>query len=101
VPASFARRIRSRCHNPNYWEAHNGLADELATDGQTAEAAREYEIVTRLKPDYPMGHLNLGVMLVKLGRAAEATRQFEETLRLEPSNAIARDYLNRVQNRKM
>ncbi len=87
--------------NPNYWEAHNGLADELATDGQTAEAAREYEIVTRLKPDYPMGHLNLGVMLVKLGRAAEATRQFEETLRLEPSNAIARDYLNRVQNRKM
>ena len=82
--------------SPNYWEAHNGLGDELATAEKVAEAAAEYEIVVRLNPGYAMAHLNLGVMLVKRGRMQEGRQQFEETLKLEPGNSVARQYLEQV-----
>jgi tetratricopeptide (TPR) repeat protein len=85
---------------PDLWEAHFGLADELVASGQIPEAENEYAEVVRLKPANALAHLDLGVMQARLGRFDEALQEFEETLRLEPGNQQAREYIDRVQNWK-
>jgi protein O-mannosyl-transferase len=86
--------------NSEDWEAHYALGEEIAFDGKTADARREFERVIRLKPNYAMAHLNLGVALVKEGDLESASREFEETLRLQPQNPLAADYLRQLRERK-
>jgi len=84
----------------NYWEGHYALGEELAFNGQTAEARNEFEAVLRLKPNVAMAHLNLGVALVNQGFLDDAIPHFEEVMRLDRSNKLAPDYLAKVQARK-
>ncbi len=81
---------------PDYWEAIYGLGEELAFDGQDAEARLRFEQVLRLRPHYAMAHLNLGVSWVKARRWDAACREFEEVLRLDPQNPQARQYLEKA-----
>ena len=85
---------------PDLWEAHFALADELATIGQIAEAEKEYAEVVRIKPANALAHLDRGILQARLGQFDDALRQFEETLRLEPGNQQAREYIDQVQGRK-
>ena len=85
---------------PDLWEAHFGLGDELAGGGQFSEAANEYGQVIRLRPANGLAHLNRGVMLARLGQFDEALLEFQETLRLEPGNGPAREYAERVKGWK-
>ena len=84
----------------NYWEAHNALGEELAFNGQTAEARKEFEEVLRINPNMSMAHLNLGVALTMEGCLDEAISEFEETMRLDPRNKLAPDYLAKVRAKK-
>jgi tetratricopeptide (TPR) repeat protein len=54
----------------------------------SAAAAREFEIVTRLDPSLAEGHLDLGLAYLALGDSARAAAEFERAL------AIAPDYLD-------
>ena len=81
---------------PDLWEAHFALADELAATGQFSEAGDEYAQVIRLRPASALAHLDRGVMLARVAQYDDALSEFQETLRLEPANAQARDYLKRV-----
>jgi tetratricopeptide (TPR) repeat protein len=83
---------------PDLWEAHFALADELATIGQIAKSAKEYAEVVRIMPSNALAHLNWGVMEVKLGQFDEALQQFEKTIQLEPGNQQALEYINQMQH---
>jgi Tfp pilus assembly protein PilF len=54
----------------------------------SAAAAREFEIVTRLDPSLAEGHLDLGLAYQALGDSARAAAEYERAL------AIAPDYLD-------
>jgi tetratricopeptide (TPR) repeat protein len=82
------------------WETHYALGEELGFDGQAAEARKELEQVTRMKPDYAPAHLNLGVALQQLGQTQDALTQFQEALRLEPDNKLAAQYREALRNRR-
>jgi tetratricopeptide (TPR) repeat protein len=82
------------------WETHYALGEELGFDGQAAEAHKELEQVTHMKPEYAPAHLNLGVALEQLGQTQDALTQFEEALRLEPDNKLAAQYLEALRARR-
>jgi tetratricopeptide (TPR) repeat protein len=82
------------------WETHYALGEELGFDGQAAEARKELEQATRMRPEYAPAHLNLGVALQQLGREQDARTQFEETLRLEPVNKLAAQYLEALRAKR-
>jgi tetratricopeptide (TPR) repeat protein len=81
--------------DPDFWEAHYRLGENLATSGRIAEAAAEFRTTVRLNPNYTRAHVNLGVALLNLGRADEAAQQFDQTLKLDPQNPQALDFLTR------
>ncbi len=77
--------------DPNYPDAHMGLAVELARlPGRSAEAIAHYERAVQLRPNYVEAHNNLGVELAKVpGRLPDAIAEFEAALRLAPGFAEA------------
>lgn len=82
---------------PDLWEAHFALGDELVAGNKITEAREEYEEVLRLQPLNVMAHLNVAVMLAREGRFEDSLREFDETLRLDPGNKQAQEYRERVQ----
>src|ERR1700738_2565886 len=52
--------------DPNSWEAHFNLSLALLQSNQSARAARELRIATRLQPENPLSHIALGVALSQL-----------------------------------
>jgi len=84
---------------PDFWEAHYRLGDELASSDDVSGAAAEFYEVLRLNPGYVKARMNLGVALFKLGRFPEAAERFDETLRLDPSNPIALDFKRKAEQR--
>lgn len=77
--------------NPDYPEAHVGLAVELARlPGRSAEAIAHYERALQLLPVYAEAHYGLGVELAKIpGRTGDALDHFEAALRTKPDYAEA------------
>ena len=51
---------------------HDDLADVLAAQGQTAQAAEEYKKVLQLKPDQSDAQLGLGLALLQQHKIEEA-----------------------------
>jgi Flp pilus assembly protein TadD len=86
--------------DPDLWEAHFALGDELAAASQFSEAGNEYERVIKLRPTIAIAHLDRGVILARLGQLDEALQEFQETLRLEPNNRQAQDYFKQVKEWK-
>ena len=54
---------------------------------QLAEAATEFEKLTRLAPDDPLGYANLGLTYLQAGRYADADKQLERAHTLDPSSS--------------
>ncbi|MGH7968927.1 MAG: tetratricopeptide repeat protein, partial [Limisphaerales bacterium] len=86
--------------DPNYWEAHYRLGEDLAIEGRVAEAAAEFQQVVSLPPNYTRAHSNLAVALLNMNRPDEAAREFEETLRLDPHDRQALDFLGKYSGRR-
>jgi protein O-mannosyl-transferase len=77
--------------DPNYPDAHVGLAVELARlPGGGPDAIAHYERALQLRPNYIEAHNNLGVELAKLpGRLPEAIAHYEAAVKLNPEFAEA------------
>jgi tetratricopeptide (TPR) repeat protein len=69
----------------------------LVTLDKLNQAAGEFRIAVRLKPDYARAHFNLGSALANMGRLDEAIREFSEVLRIDPSSRAARESLEYCQ----
>jgi Flp pilus assembly protein TadD len=70
---------------------------ELGASGQIAAAAREFQEAARLMPDMLEARLNWGLALAKEGQLEEARSEFEEVAARSPTNAVARHYLDLLQ----
>jgi len=94
---SFEELRRATQLQPSFWEAHYRLGDELASTGDVAAAAGEFDQVVRLNPSHLKARMNLGVALFKLSRFSEAAERFGEVLRLDPANAVALDFKRKAE----
>lgn len=81
-------------HDPQFAQAHAGLASALAikglwridmTEAETAEALGASERALALEPYIPEAHVARACVLSMQGRNEEASRGFEEAIRLNPS----------------
>ena len=63
--------------NPNDAFARYGLAMELANQGNTESALREFEQLTTANPDYTAGYQMSAQLLIKAGRNDEARQRLE------------------------
>jgi len=97
TPESFEELRRATQLQPSFWEAHYRLGDELASTGDVAAAAGEFDQVVRLNPSHLKARMNLGVALFKLSRFSEAAERFGEVLRLDPANAVALDFKRKAE----
>jgi tetratricopeptide (TPR) repeat protein len=79
---------------PNYFDSHLALAEELAATGRNDAAETEFAETLNLKSDSARPHLELGELLLKEGKLAAAHEQFQQTLQIDPRNATARKYLS-------
>lgn len=63
------------------------LGYTLIEAGRTADAARAFELVTRLRPDVAPYHAQLGYLYLELGRLRAAAEAFESSSELDPADA--------------
>ncbi len=57
--------------------ARYGVAMELASRGQTAEALGEFDMLLELDPEYTAGYFMAAQTLVRAGRTAEASARLK------------------------
>ena len=57
--------------------------------GQAAKAAKAFQRVTELNPQYPEGHNNLGIVLQQLEKSEESVKSFQKALSLKPDYSEA------------
>lgn len=69
----------------NNLAAQFSRAVALQQQGKLGEAAAEYRVIIKFKPNYVEAHANLGVVLARLGKYDEAIASYETALRLNPS----------------
>ena len=77
----------------NNWLPHFNLGFALDKQGQTEEAAVQYQEALRINPDYEPAHTNLGLALDKLKRYDQAIHHFSEALRINPGYEKAHNNL--------
>ena len=71
--------------DPDYFEAHNNLANALNAAGRPQEALAHFEQALRLKPDSATIHFNLGITLAAIGRGQEAISHYQRAIELAQS----------------
>ncbi len=72
---------------------HNSLANDLAAQGKTAEAVKEYNLAVEAKPDYADAHYNLALAFAKQGRMEEAILHYKAAIKAQPDYALAHNNL--------
>ena len=72
--------------DPDYPEAHNGLANLLLQSGRLDEARAECELALQKRPGYVDAICNLGLIDLQQGNTADAIRQFEDAQKLRPND---------------
>jgi Flp pilus assembly protein TadD len=74
--------------DPNFVEAHNGLAFALIGRGDLAGAIREQREVVRLRPESPKTRNDLAVTLMRTGQFDAAIVEYKEALKLDPNSEL-------------
>lgn len=69
--------------------AHFNLGNALFQRNRLEEAAEQYQLALRSRPDDMDARINLGYALVRLGRGAEARAFFEQALARDPGSRRA------------
>jgi tetratricopeptide (TPR) repeat protein len=62
----YHKAIESR---PDYYQAHNNLANILIAQGKADEAIEHYRLALEIKPDYTTARQNLDRLLRSKGRS--------------------------------
>lgn len=68
---------------------HNNLAAILLQHGRLQEAADEFQMALKIKPDYADAHYNLGNAMVRQGKLQEGIYHFSKALHLRPRSVKA------------
>ncbi len=80
-------------------QAHFLVGMKLGKSGQSGPAAREFREAARLMPDVVVARLNLGIALYQDGKWSDALSELEQVTARSLTNALARQYLNRVREK--
>lgn len=75
--------------NPQFIEAYNNLALDLAYLGQHESAVSHFDKALAIHPDFAEGLINKGCSLNELGLTKKAIACFEQALKLRPNNSEA------------
>jgi protein O-GlcNAc transferase len=84
---------------PDYAQAHHGLANLLGRLGRLEEAESHYRAALRLNPNGAAAQYNLGHLLNRLGRIEEAADCYRRALRLKRDFPEALNNLAHILNR--
>jgi Tfp pilus assembly protein PilF len=83
--AAFEQALK---HDPNYWEALNGLANLLARRGDVDQAIPLYRQALAFAPQQAAIHLNLANALAVAGDLAASERAYRAAINLEPKSGV-------------
>ncbi|HTU19588.1 MAG TPA: tetratricopeptide repeat protein [Gemmataceae bacterium] len=75
---------------------HNNLGRALMDRGRLRDAAHEFRLAIRLRPEYDLSHSNLGTVLLRVGDPVSAIPEFETAVRLNPWNQRAQNNLGNL-----
>jgi tetratricopeptide (TPR) repeat protein len=79
----FSSAVR---YNPNYAEAHLGLADALRRSGRVQDALKSYADVVRINPRSAEARFGYAIALIRLHRYRDARDWLADSLRLLPDH---------------
>jgi protein O-mannosyl-transferase len=71
--------------NPNCWQGHYNLGDELLQKGEVDDAVAQYQKAVEINPSFFEAYQNLGVALGRKGQLDEAIDQFQKALQINPN----------------
>jgi tetratricopeptide (TPR) repeat protein len=91
--AMWADVVAQRPQNPR---GHNNLGKALLSEGQLAEAARQFQQALRLSPDYDLAHFNLGNVFLRQGALTPAIAEYQAAVRLNPNLQKAQNNLGNL-----
>jgi protein O-mannosyl-transferase len=72
--------------NPWSDTVHNNLGNAYVRQDRPDEAAEQYRIALRLKPNSSLAHMNLGLILEQQGRMSEAIHEYREAVYYQPES---------------
>ena len=94
--ASYKKALRIK---PDLAEAHFNLGINYGESGQWQEAIASFKEAIRIKPGEADAHYGLGYVYNELGQHQEAIASYKEALRINPNLTIARDNLNKLEQK--
>ncbi len=80
-------------------EIINNRSNLLLESGRFGEAARDLDYLITRNRSNPVYYFNRGVARVQTGDITGAAEDFKRVLELDPSDSIAREQLNKIQNK--
>lgn len=86
--------LKGKAHVPGSGKILWGLGLASALEGNTAEAAEQFEHVVELLPEWPGGYSTLGVFYFQTGQIAKAKEVLD---RFKNSNVSSGLYVNRIE----
>ncbi len=84
-----AAYLEAMAMNPRRIDPYNALATMAAERGDWEEAARRYEALLQIDPDFADVRRSLGEAYEALGRVADARREWQFAIRLAPGQGLA------------
>ncbi len=84
---------------PEDWKGHYELAIALTFQKDAQGAAKAYQQVLKINPDFAEAHNNLGKILLAWGKTATAEKHFKEALRIKPDYKEAQFNLEQCRRR--
>lgn len=78
--------------DPDYYNAHHGLAYAYFLQGNYERALEHYGRVKEIVPVHIMAHFRTGEVYFTMEDYAKAVKAFDETIRLDPTSAYAYFY---------
>jgi tetratricopeptide (TPR) repeat protein len=84
---------------PEFWQARYQLGVQLAANGETGEAQRQFSEAIRYRPDFIPAHLDLGTALATQGKLDRALAEFHTALQLDPANIPAQQEIASIETR--
>ncbi len=93
--------LKADLYNPTIWQPHLNLALVYLDLGELDKAEEQINLAIKLKPGDNNFKAILGVILTQKGKVEEGKKMLEDILKVEPSNEIAKNALNKINDRQL